>query len=757
VTGHAQSRFDHDWETRVRSTADAIRSIPYIHTSPVATTYVLIDHLLLLVDGPAGIDLACGGDIVHSSLPARERALAGVPARARAEDCWAHGELTFSLATVDGGGAGGAIGAVFGCIRGADPERYRVLVDRLHEFAHLRLKEIREAGLPAERTSAPAELTIEDAEVAGALAPFEERYERIVGRHAAPGSVFLTPGDPTRDGDLAQGQMLTLLGALRFVPRLPFERTSRADLPPYSYAVRPLLTHAQREALLHSAPASESDPAGYRAVDAAFSSGHVFIAHPAPALLSPAERLIVMRCDEPTTLANVPIHVGGTAWIALVGCFARRRWESLLHFYQLTVPLLAADLRVAAQDAFLERLVAHLRAELADAGPLSTERIERINACWRKTSMVYPFPVPSLEPAGEEQREPESIVTLGDAKVTISVQDGAARPLPPQVDYEPLSAERIRAACREAVYDLELIRVSAKYESQKQQTRIHELATHEVVHDLEEVLKVLRLAEISGVPDVLRLQAALSVAHRLAWGLFGKPWLQRKLAKKEPFAWAPGYPTEEDLRFWFGHFGLLAAAVTHAKTEHLGERAAAVRMALTVRGTCRDNAQRPDSTREVTWSLELQGGRAALEPLRDLLRQEQDSGPRLVPPWPLPPKLRAGDLDRDGQVAVLQLGTFELLRNAVNYVVTTLDQGVVPEIAMEIVFDPERRAVTARIANNYDPNYDPLPKPRTLNTLNQLIPELTITFAVDKTARRCVAESALALSEPQPPGSAALS
>jgi hypothetical protein len=330
------------------------------------------------------------------------------------------------------------------------------------------------------------------------------------------------------------------------------------------------------------------------------------------------------------------------------------------------------------------------------------------------------------------------VLRVGDRNVRVRIFD-ANRPLPQEVEYGQLTEPELAERCRAALHDMQ----SSLLAEARRQREAEGIVTHELAHDVEELLKVLRPLPASSDPTTADVLTIVEFGRRLAMGLFGKPWLQRLYGKGEqPPAWSDRTPAMPDFRYWYLHFALLATGTLYAKTTQLrpGARPPRISLSFSVRPGPRAEAGISQPFPELPWTADIA---ATLSTAGSMLEESHRLESRTRTIWPLPGTRGEGDIGRfDGPMAMLQMGPQEMIRNAVDYrVKNPADE----PIAYGLCFDLVAGVFESRVTNVYDPNRDPAPSPKKLESLRRLVRGLDISFESDARARRFTAICRLAL------------
>jgi len=103
----------------------------------------------------------------------------------------------------------------------------------------------------------------------------------------------------------------------------------------------------------------------------------------------------------------VPVHVGGSPWLALYTFRqpGRREWRSLYHFYRDLVPYIAGSVRTVAQEAYADCLAGLVERALKEHRR-ADGLIEVINERWSEAHLFYPFPQLHLERSDNRSSSP---------------------------------------------------------------------------------------------------------------------------------------------------------------------------------------------------------------------------------------------------------------------------------------------------------------------------------------------------------------
>jgi hypothetical protein len=108
--------------------------------------------------------------------------------------------------------------------------------------------------------------------------------------------------------------------------------------------------------------------------------------------------------SEQASLFYVPIHVGGTPWLALFTHSSEdphedeASWRHNYRFYRDVIPTLAHRIRTSAKEAYLQKLTKKFTESLK---PWNIEKhavAQNISRTWARLAQAYPFPLVELSP-----------------------------------------------------------------------------------------------------------------------------------------------------------------------------------------------------------------------------------------------------------------------------------------------------------------------------------------------------------------------
>jgi hypothetical protein len=269
---------------------------------------------------------------------------------------------------------------------------------------------------------------------------------------------------------------LNLFAVVRYVPTSHYLRFNS-----YNYTARLLLTAEQQRAIETIAGSGGrrvieelQAPVGRHArtiADSAFTSGVIDFG---PRPLSEDERdcfgdtptpedearrtherwlykelrpLVPTQADGRRIL-YVPIHVGGTPWVALFTFVDVDKHDQNISFYRDALP--AAAIRDAAEEAFVD-VLAEQFGEAVRKDCNRKEFIDEVNSAWVRACAVYPFRRPIITD-GRPPTNAERLGTLPRDKAELWMYyDTDSSPWRQQVDYHLLDIKGVASRLRHAL------------------------------------------------------------------------------------------------------------------------------------------------------------------------------------------------------------------------------------------------------------------------------------------------------------------
>ncbi len=154
---------------------------------------------------------------------------------------------------------------------------------------------------------------------------------------------------------------------------------------------------------------------------------------------------------------SIPVHVGGGPWLALYTLVDPDAWLEVFHLYRQIIPVLAQRLRREARETYLSCLVESLRTELRNSRTWNRAVLARINASWTTAGLAFPFPVPGIEEAQDDDQG-ANLFSVGGVNYRIIEQypEGFFRST---VKFGAIGATELAARCRESIGSIHVDRI----------------------------------------------------------------------------------------------------------------------------------------------------------------------------------------------------------------------------------------------------------------------------------------------------------
>lgn len=245
------------------------------------------------------------------------------------------------------------------------------------------------------------------------------------------------------------------------------------------------------------------------------------------------------------------------------------------------------------------------------------------------------------------------------------------------------------------------------------------------------------------------------VQRRLLVGMFADPWLRRQEKhEKIHITWSKEEPKSSDATYWSLVIAYQAAAVLYANFHAL------TKGTRKLRRTSREKINRAlDILRKVTlrysfvsehplemaWTEDIVADHQYLYQL--LSRLEKVEYAKI--PWPVTADKSRDLMSYEGQQATILWPAREMLRNAVNYVLTNVSQGQLPVssgvINLLVTFSPAQRKLVFRVENFLLPSLpgidEQLDVPTSLTHIESLMPDTEVENL--STARKAIFQVSL--------------
>lgn len=187
------------------------------------------------------------------------------------------------------------------------------------------------------------------------------------------------------------------------------------------------------------------------------------------------QRRTIEKCVYPNgwRLFYIPIHVGGTPWLALFTftpqdpASNQTAWHHNYSFYRDLAQKAAALIRQEAHDAYANLLSKHFVKHMESwITPMDTI-LSRINHDAQKLAQVYPFPMAKFT---EDRQSPNSVFVPGRGIVTVSFKSNPF--FTRQVSWHLGDDQAILRQCREAIGDFTRIEQSIEINAVAQSSHL---------------------------------------------------------------------------------------------------------------------------------------------------------------------------------------------------------------------------------------------------------------------------------------------
>jgi hypothetical protein len=283
-------------------------------------------------------------------------------------------------------------------------------------------------------------------------------------------------------------------------------------------------------------------------------------------------------------------------------------------------------------------------------------------------------------------------------------------------------------------------------ESEMRGREVASTIAHDVARSLYEALA---LTETAGTYLSLASRASTEISgliinnivqRRLLVGMFADPWLRRQEKhEKVRITWNKDAPKISDATYWSLLIAYQAAAILYANFHALNKET------FKLRTTSRDKINRAlDTLRKVTIRYSF----ISEQPLQMTLTEEIVADHQYLYqllrrlekvesakfPWPVTSDRSRDLMSYEGQQAAILWPAREMLRNAVNYALTSVSQGQLPVsegvIDLLVNFSPEQRKLVFRVENFLLPILHGIDKqldiPTTLAHVEDLMPDTEV-------------------------------
>jgi len=133
-------------------------------------------------------------------------------------------------------------------------------------------------------------------------------------------------------------------------------------------------------------------------------------------LYSPTGTISAAQRD--SSIFYVPVHVGGTPWLALFLFYDpsdSRARELSYRLYRDMIPPLAAQIRMGAQVSYAF-LLAEAVSSILTRDVTSAEFVEEVSSRWRDLARVYPFAIPDMRPLASTVKAEGVRVSFSDGQ-----------------------------------------------------------------------------------------------------------------------------------------------------------------------------------------------------------------------------------------------------------------------------------------------------------------------------------------------------
>lgn len=175
------------------------------------------------------------------------------------------------------------------------------------------------------------------------------------------------------------------------------------------------------------------------------------------------QRRMIEKCIYPPGwhLFYIPIHVGGTPWLALFTftpenpASNQQAWHHNYSFYRDLVQKTAALIRHAAHEAYSDLLAKHFVKHMQSSTTPMDTLIYRVNHDAKKLAQVYPFPIAIFK---KERHSPNDIVVPGRGALTVDFEPNPF--FSQQVSRNLGNVQQILRNCREEIGDFTRIEQS---------------------------------------------------------------------------------------------------------------------------------------------------------------------------------------------------------------------------------------------------------------------------------------------------------